>query len=211
MSKPLSLKELELLRASVTCVSQFDITLAQALWGGTRTACKKRLQQLENRRLLKSKTLLVSEPPGIHGPLYWGLPSEKEPDIGAISYRARTRYKHITVEVKRVYTATGSAFALFGREPVKPPKALQATHDLGLTASYLYFRSRWPRLTETCWRNESEYARFRGHGVKVEDAMLVRNGEPVLMVDWLGTSYTPHRLAALFDHSESFSVPIMML
>ena len=199
--------ELALLRAAVIKVSQFMDGFAAELWGVTPAAARKRLSRLEERKLLKARNVLASKPPSITKPICSWNPGEPSPHCGEASYEARSRWKEIPVEVCRVYTATDLGRALFGRAPVKPPRDVQTAHDLGLTATYLFFRKTRPRLTERCWLNESEYAHHRGRGVKVEDAMLAHRDRVLLLVDFAG-AYRPDRIEALIKHADQYNVPI---
>lgn len=197
----------DLLRVAVLCVSQFDSRFASEFWNASPAAVRTRLARLEKRKLLESRQVLAALPPSVDEPLCRWRPGDPLPHCGRVSYQARCRWKRLPVQVCRVYCATPLARALFGRAPVKSARACQTSHDLGLAATYLTFRRRWPRLTSACWRNESEYAHFRGHGVKVEDAMLADNERVLMLIDFAG-QYRPDRVKALVQHAQEHSVAI---
>ena len=207
MGSELSKADLDLLHAAVCCVTQFNKSFAQSYWQVSPIAATRRLQKLERKGLLKSRNVLASTPPPIREPLCVCKPWEEIPHCGQVSYQARRRWKTRPVVVNRVYYATDLGRGLLGRPPVKPPKDIQATHDLGLSDVYLAYRQRWPKLTAKCWLNESEYAHHRGRCEKVEDAMLCRNHEVLLMVDYAG-AYRPDRVKALLDHAQLHHAPI---
>lgn len=207
MHAELNQHERELLHAAVRCVAQFGGTFASAFWGVPTTVANQRLRRLERRKLLRGRKVLVSELSGTPKPLCSWKPGEKTPLIGRVSYLARRRWRDLALKVTRVYYATDLARAIFGRDPVKAPRDIQATHDLGLASVYLAFLRRYPLLTQQCWLNESEYAHNRGRFVKVEDAMLCRNGDVLLLIDFAG-AYRPDRVQALLTHAEKHQVPI---
>lgn len=207
MASPLSMHDLQLLHASVTCVSQFTREFAKEFWHVSQVAATRRLEKLERRGLLRSRSVLASEPPPIGEPLCRWKPGQVTPHCGRVSYRARSRWKSQPVQVQRVFHATDLGCGLLGRAPTKPPKDIQATHDIGLSNVYLHYRRRWPKLTAGCWLNETEYSHLRGRCVKVEDAMLRRGDTIVLMVDYAG-AYRPDRVEALVAHAQLHQVPI---
>lgn len=207
MPGELNTTDYDFLRAAVTCVSQFDVDFAASYWGVSPIAAKRRLEKLERKKLLKGRNVLSSTPPTVQGPLCVWKPGETTPHFGQVSYQARKRWKTLPVQVQRIYFATDTGRGLLGRSPIKPPKDVQATHDLGLCQVYLQYRKRWPRLTESCWLNESEYGHLRGRYVKVEDALLSREGTVLLMVDYAG-AYRPDRVEALLNHARQYNVPI---
>ena len=207
MSRQLSSIDLHLLSTAVRCVTQFDTAFANEIWHVSKIAVKRRLQKLERKGVIKSRNILGSSPPPIEKPLCVWRPGESLPPAGGVSYQARKRWKTLPVVVKRVYYATNLGRGLIGRSPIAPPKDIHATHDLGLTSTFLKFRSQWPKLVSRCWFNESEYAHHRGRCVKVEDAMLRMGDKILLMVDFAG-SYRPDRIKALLDHARFHNVPI---
>ncbi|QEG37719.1 hypothetical protein [Bythopirellula goksoeyrii] len=208
MSSELTSNDLDLMNVSVTCVTQFTSSFAKRYWQVSSIAAKRRLEKLERKGLLRSRSVLAATPPPIHGPLCVFKPEQEIPHTaGRVSYQARQRWKSIPVVVNRVYFATDLGRGLLGRPPIKPPRDIQATHDLGLSDVYLAYRQRWPKLTARCWLNESEYAHHRGHCVKVEDAMLCRNHQVLLMVDYAG-AYRPDRVKDLMCHAQEHNVPI---
>lgn len=207
MSTSLSSHDFSLLKIAVRCVSQFDIHHAKAHWKVSTVAAKRRLAKLERRGLIKSRNVLASMPPVITQPLCIWKPNMPVPHAGQVSYAARQRWKALPVELRRVFYATNLGRALLGRSPISPPKDIQATHDLGLASTFIEYARRWPKLTESCWLNESEYAQHRGRHVKVEDAMLNRKGCILQMIDFAG-AYRPDRVQDLLDHAQLHQTPI---
>lgn len=207
MNKELLPWETDLLQATVRCVSQISTGFASKFWGVSGDIANQRLRSLEKRRLLHGRRVLVSELPRIESPLCVCKPGQEELPHGQVSYRAKRRWRSLPLEIKRVYFATSLARALFGRSPIRPPKDIQATHDLGLSSVYLEYRKRYPKLTRHSWLNESEYAHHRGRCVKVEDAMICHNGRVLLLIDFAG-AYRPDRVKALVAHANLHQVPI---
>lgn len=199
----------QLLRPVVVGVTEFDASFAAEIWDVSIQAAKRRLRRLERKSVIESRKVLAAKLPRIERPIAVFKPGEVLPDCGSISSRARSRWNSVPVTSIRVYAANTIGRALLGREPVKPPKDVQATHNLGLAETFLMFRRRWPVLTKRCWRGESEYAGERGRFVKVEDAMLVRGGKPLLLVDFIG-AYRKDRVKDLIEHADRFQVPIAL-
>jgi len=207
MVSELSQADHDLMHAAVCCVTQFSSSFAQSYWQVSSIAAKRRLQKLERRGLLRSRNVLASTPPEIRTPLCVWKPGQASPHCGQVSYEARSRWKALPVEVKRVFHATDLGRALLGRMPIKRPRDVQATHDIGLSDCYLAYRRRWPKLTARYWLNESEFSHLRGRHVKVEDAVLRRDNTVLLMVDYAG-AYRPDRVEALISHAQLHHVPI---
>ena len=199
--------DLGVLRIATYSVTQFDATFAAAILNVSSKAATRRLERLVDRRLLVRRNVLASPSPDVSTPLCLCRPGEELPSPGKISYQARTRWARIPVQVMRVYYASSTARALFGLEPVKPPLPIQATHDLGLSAVFLHYRSRWPRLVSHGWMIEGTYSKHRGKFEKVEDALIQRNGKVLLMVDFAG-AYRPERVAELIKHARFHNTAI---
>lgn len=207
MNTELAEWEAKFLFVALRCVTQFSSSFASEFWSVRPSVATRRLRKLEKRGLLKGRTVLASELPSMSVPLCTWRPGENYPHYGRISYLARRRWHSLPLLVKRVYYATTLSRSLFGRSAVKPPKDIQATHDVGLASVYLSYRRRCDKLTERCWLNESEYAHHRGRCVKVEDAMLCRDGQVLLLIDFAG-AYRPDRVESLVRHAELYNVPI---
>ena len=207
MSNALSTHDFTMLDVAVRRVSQFDISHAKSIWNVSTIATKRRLAKLERRGLVKSRNVLASLSPLITKPLCHWAPNTPLPHAGQVSYAARTRWKSLPVEIRRVYYATNLGRGLLGRAAISPPKDIQATHDLGLSATFVEYLKRWPKLTKASWLNESEYAMHRGRHVKVEDAVLSRNGCVLQMIDFAG-AYRPDRVQDLLDHAHQYQTPI---
>ncbi len=207
MSRELSSADLRLLDAAVRRVAQFTCEFAKQFWGVSVIAARRRLQKLERVGLVEGRNVLVSQPPPVSKPLCIWKPGIATPHSGQVSYLARQRWKTQPVVVNRIYNATDLGRGLLGCSPIKSPKDIQATHDLGLADLYLHYLRRWPKLTAKCWLNESEYAHLRGRCVKVEDAMLRRGDRTLLMIDYAG-AYRPDRVEALLMHAQLHHVPI---
>lgn len=207
MPADLKVHDTDLLSVAVRSISQFTSGFAHRFWKVNRGVAERRLRKLEQRGLLHGRTVLVSELIGCDSPLCLWHPGESSPNCGHVSYQAKRRWRTLPLKVRRVYYASTLGRALFGREPVKPPKDIQATHDVGLAAVYLEYLRRYRKLTLTCWRGESEYAHHRGRCVKVEDAMLCRDGKVLRLIDFAG-AYRPDRVQALIEHAALHKVPI---
>ena len=207
MPNPLSQHDYVLLDVAVRCVSQFNVPFAREIWDVSAVATKRRLAKLEKRGLIKSRKVLASQPPPINKPLCIWKPGEALPNSGKVAYQARNRWKTLPVEVQRIYYASDLGRGLLGRGILPRPKDIQATNDLGLALTFLAYRRRWPKVTQRCWLNESEYSSHRGRCVKVEDAMLKQGDRVMQMIDFAG-AYRPDRVQALLEHAQYHHVPI---
>lgn len=164
--------------------------------GSYERSLRRLLQRLEAARLIRRLTVLARPAPVIEEPLFrWG-PGGPAPDCYAIQYQAEKRNVR-PVQAVTVFLGTERLANVLGGTCGGKLNHHAVTHDLGVTATYLY---RWkadpsPALA---WQGEDIVAPSR-HRQKLPDAILFDPaGEPMLAVEFIG-DYPAERIQAFHD------------
>jgi hypothetical protein len=121
-------------------------------------------------------------------PIFSWCPQQLPPDIQAISYQLRKRWK-MALTPTRIYRPSAKTLGIFGYKP-RVLSAVQVTHDLHVTEIYLLLKKRSPERAAR-WKGEAEIA-SESRGGKCPDALIV--GSPSIEIEF-GGSYPPHRVA----------------
>jgi hypothetical protein len=158
------------------------------------------MQKLAEHGLVAAIQVFAQSPPDVTHPLCTWSPGEPLPHAGRISYRAKKRYRNKTPKHMTAYVPTNRALRLYGvsarganDRPAVRFKPAQTSHDLGLSAVFTEHHSRWPADS---FIGEDLFEK-RGHGEKVEDALVLGpEREPLLAIDFLA-QYGPARITAL--------------
>ncbi len=190
----------QLLQAMATGIRLLAPHQLARWWGVPITNAKRSLRELCDSGFLKETIVRARRLPPITQPLLQWKPTQPTPNFGALSYQAKERFRELAPVLFAAYTPTTRALSQFTVRHHAKLRRSQATHELGVTESYLYALTRWPRLTQRCWRGENLYARDRGHGEKVEDAHFVnpQTGKVMLAIEYAGT-YHKHRFETLHE------------
>lgn len=165
------------------------------VYGIAISTMRKRLKRLAEDRWVCPLTAWCSDVEPIDTPLFAWAPGDPEPNYGAVSYLARSRWDEKPVRKTTVYTASTKMLALFGLPKRPHVKLHQATHDLGCNRMYWFARRTWPHLN---FIGEDLFAP-RGHGVGVEDAQLC-DGERIVYVLEHAGAYRMDRVRHLHEH-----------
>jgi hypothetical protein len=166
-------------------------------WGGRTTPAARRLRRLEAGGWIIGERLLARPLLPLDAPLFVWAPGEPPPDCGHLSYRAQARW-HVPAEPTLVWYAAPTAAARLGghaRGAVK--NHCQVTHDLHVCELYLkLLRSGDPRAA--AWVGEDVLTPgLLGPGVP--DAVLMRRGKPVRVVEF-GGAYPPNRFEKFHEY-----------
>ena len=164
-------------------------------WGGELANCRRRLQRLADRNLLRRTTVLARPTPVLEKPLIRWRPGEVAPDFGQVAYRCQERWRSRPARQCTVWLATEVASNVYGgigRGELKHPT--QATHDLGVAAVWLQFHEVAPWWA-AAWRGEDLMAHTR-RGEKLPDAFVVGDSEYVHCVIEFGGGYDAERVEA---------------
>jgi hypothetical protein len=189
----------EALCGRVRCMSERQHEEFAALRGITNPkAARRRRYFLVASGLLGHVAVPARPIVRLDGPLFAWAPGEPGPDVQALSYAAERRFS-APLEPTRIYYATRKAVRLFGGHGSgEMPNAMQAAHDLGVSAIYLGLLAGDPEVA-ALYRGEDQMADFHQKYQKVADAYLCdERGRPCVAVEFLGL-YPPARIAAFHD------------
>ena len=161
----------------------------------------RRIRKLEQSGLVHTATIVCHAELEMFGPLLRWSPGEPEPDLGAISYRAQSRW---TGEYRPTLAVIASkkASRLFGGSGGRYPRSSEETHDVHLASVYLHYLANHPNLALS-WRHEDTNETIRGQ--KVPDALVTIVGRKVA-VEFAG-KYGKAKLRELHDHCEKAGMP----
>lgn len=185
------------------------VSWSQLLELGPRSASygrtlRRLLRGLEARRLIRRLTVLARPAPVIHGPLFRWQPGGAAPDCYAIQYQAEKRNER-PVQAVTVFLGTERLANVLGGTCGGKLNHHSVTHDLGVTATYLYRLKAEPN-SSLSWQGEDIIAPSR-HRQKLPDAICFDpDGKPMLAVEYIG-DYPAERIRAFHDDCESRQLP----
>lgn len=172
--------------------------IARTWWrdsGHARTAARHRLKRLESEGWVRFIPILSRPEIPMAGPVCSWKPNDPEPDLAAVSYHLNTRWTEPAAPFNAVI-ASSKAAAELGGKPGKPPRSSEQTHDLHLSAVYLFKREHAPNEAKH-WVIEDLFPReMRGLRKKIPDAMIW--GRRKKVIEW-GGEYSKRKLEALFS------------
>lgn len=191
-------RDQDILRSLTFCVRFLSLEqLARVWWGSAaepKRAARRRLERLEQARLLERRSVLARPLLELEGPVFAWEPGAGDPDPEVVSHQLKSRWTEAP-RATTVYLATRKTLNQFGGAgPAKLPPLGQETHDLHMGELYLRLRNQDPAAAED-WVGEECYRNDR-RGEKRPDAMLVGPDGPYLVIEFAG-SYDA-------DHVESF-------
>ncbi len=182
--------------------------IASHFWPEGRSGkinARKRLAELETRRLLR-KTAVVSHPLlPLTRPLATWWPGKPTPDATSISTRLCSRWGD-DLQDFTAFFAGPKAITLFGSKSLGGVKnRFQVTHDLQVSTVYLHLLRTDPRLAEA-WMGEEILAESR-RDQKLPDAILCdEHGSPRLVIE-VGGKYSTERVTAFMDDCQTRRLP----
>ncbi len=127
-------------------------------------------------------------------PLFCWEPHDPEPNLGAVSYRLKSRWTE-PVEPTDVFIATKQANRILGGYiGGRKPRPSETTHDIHLGTVYLWYRENRPEHA-AAWVSEHKlYAETRP-GERLPDA-VIRPGKQTTLVVKFGGGYSKYKLEA---------------
>lgn len=202
----IALTEMVLLECLVLRVRGFTIDQVTTLLGCGRRQAATRMRSFAREGLIEVKRLFLRPTPPIDGPVSSWYPGQPVPAAGPTSYRSRRRWQTPAAapRLTTVYVASRRTVARFGGR--KRPRIKDATHDLGLSQTFIHF---WQERGDlwTQWVNEDNYD-HELMAPKVPDALLIdRDGVVRLIADFSG-SYRRARVQDLLRLALCMDVPI---
>lgn len=184
--------KLDLLVALSFRVRGFTKTqIAQGFFDGDERKADRTINGYLKSQLLVADRLLIRELPSPAAPLYvWPSGKTKLKFHGLVA-KARQRWQSVPAKMTKVYFCGSLATKLIGgaaQQGFKRP--LQASHDIGLAATYLAVRRDRPELAKF-WIGEDVAPRQLG---QIPDAIIVNvGGQPTMAVEFCGL-YSAKRL-----------------
>jgi hypothetical protein len=189
----------QILRALTLKVRLFSLEqLASAWWTATRSGrdnARKRMAALSELGLVARLRPLARPLPQPIGPLAVWKPGDPKPGLGELAWTLQSRWE-TPPRTTTCLVATRRAPSLFGGKGQGEIKQEhQVTHDLGVAAVYLFYRTERPE-DEKNWIGEDilrPYYRKR----KLPDAVLAASptATPEVVVEY-GGAYDVRRLTA---------------
>jgi hypothetical protein len=178
--------------------------LGRTWWSGTKFASKSaqaRMRQLEVAGLIEVFSVLAHVEIPLYAPVaVWRL-GEAPPDFGGVAYQLQHRWHRIPVQQTSCVVATSVAATHFGGQGGRRPRESEQTHDIHMSAVYLFHRERDPGIRQT-WVHESAIMenRLKRKGQKLPDALLLRPGG-AHAVEFGGT-YSKDKLHAFHSYCQ---------
>ena len=165
-----------------------------------------RLRRLERMSLIGYCYAAAIELPVLKRPIAIWNPGDWTPNLGAIAWTLRSRWR-AQRRVVRVFHATSRCAQFYGgRRSRQAVCAAQISHDLGVTEMFLALRQSAPNLI-SLWIDEKRLAPFRRQQ-KLPDAVLAKtaDGIPTNVFEF-GGLYSKNQLRAFHDDCEARGLP----
>ena len=206
MNPPLQTRDIEIGYRLTHCYRVTTAMIEANVYSVAEITMQKRLEILSERKWLQAKSVVCCEVSPIEEPLFGWQPGDSEPDYGAVSYQARSRWMNIPVVEQRIYTPTSKLLDYYGLPNRKPVLTHQVTHDLGCNCMYWYAAKTWPSLE---FLGEDLFGPTRGYAEGVEDAQLVDGDEIVCVLEHAG-KYRMDRVKKFHHHVAERGLPYFL-
>ena len=167
--------------------------IADEFFGSDSANAARRLDTLTERGLLAEHRLNARTVPLVASPLASWQPGESVPNLPRLAYQLSKRWGLKQTRIHLIYLAGPKLVSLTGVKGKSRPKhPLQASHDLGLAATFLHMRRSRPSMADK-WRGENALALAPTEG-QIPDALILNeSGEAELAIEF-GGLYSAKRL-----------------
>ena len=167
--------------------------IADAFFASDMANAVRRLETLEENGLLVSYRLNTRTSPEIGAPLAIWNPGQDQPKTTRIAFQLAKRWLRQGTRMRLCYFA-GKKFEAVTGIPcrAKPIHLTQASHDLGLAAVYLYFRSERPADAAN-WIGEKAYNCFEENSQRPDAVLMDASANPMKVIEY-GGIYNAKRL-----------------
>jgi len=173
--------------------------IANTFFGGQIANASRRLKTLEHRQYLLLHRAVVRHLPPPQEPLVIWTPGQDTPQFTQTVYRLGRRWLGRPTRVTSLYLAGPRVSAALGtKQHRRLPHVLQASHDLGLAATYLHFLKNRPELAMQ-WVGENSM-HINQHEGQIPDAIIADADQAELMAVEFGGQYTAKRLHRFHNH-----------
>lgn len=202
-------RDLQLLEFLTLAVRFFSLAQIARLRRQDTANARRHTRKLVEAGFVKEIRIRAHPTPRISEPLCMWKPGCPDPDPGRVCYAVKKRWRNVQPREMTAYVATARTLGIFGFPGRPVLKPFQHSHDLAVAETFLHFHGRWPLISRRLWRGEDTFAHARGHGEKVEDAVLVhRETEmPMLAIEIVTPAYRKGRLAAFIEDVSSRNLP----
>lgn len=182
--------------------------IADAWWSDSAKPlmhARRRLRQLIDAKLIEHTHVLASPMLPMEAPLHCWQPGAPEPDCEALGYALQSRWGDEPPRRVGVFVAAKKAVYQYGgRGKGGLRQRLQATHDLHLSAVYLYYLRTDPAVA-AAWVGEDMLGKA-GHGIKDPDAIVMNpDGNPRTVIEF-GGRYDARRVRDFHQHCARFGL-----
>ena len=179
--------------------------IADALWQGHIANARRRLKRLVRSGLLRREVVPVRPLPELSGPVCQWQPGAVEPDVEQVSSHLKSRWHYQTMRATTIYLPTNKTIDHFGGRTHHTQITSQVTHDLGVTAVWLWFLRYAPQLSDQ-WQGEDTIAPERRGDVLPDALLIAPDGKTSTAIEF-GGSYGAARLAAFHDDAVMRGLP----
>ena len=173
--------------------------IANTFFGGQIANASRRLKTLEHGRYMLRHRTVVRHLPAPKEPLVAWTPGQDTPQFTKTVYMLGRRWIGRPTRLTSLYLVGPRASAALGLKPhQRLPHVLQASHDLGLAATYLHFLENRPELAMH-WVGENSMNTNPREG-QVPDAIIANTDQTLSMAIEFGGQYTAKRLHRFHNH-----------
>ncbi len=145
----LTKRDVEILEALTQRVRVFSILqIARTWWPDSKNGVQNASDRL---KILAAENLVEVNRAPAHpeiqmvAPILDWTPGDPQPDLGSSSYKLQSRWNQHPIMTVCV-SATRTAMNRLGGHGGRPPREIERTHDIHMTAVYLLYRRRSPEL-----------------------------------------------------------------
>ena len=180
--------------------------IADAFFASDMGNAIRRLATLEENGWLASYRMNARTSPAIDALLIAWNPGQDQAHSSRIAFQLSKRWLRQGTRMRLCYFA-GKKFEAVTGIPcqTKPSHQMQASHDLGLAALYLFFRTQRPD-DAALWVGEKAYTCFDGKSQRPDAVLLDAAGKPTKAIEF-GGLYNSKRLDRFHRWCQQRSLP----
>lgn len=206
----LSRRDLDILTALVRKVRLFSLRqISNHWWHGDLANTRRRMKTLVASGLLNTVDVPARSLPALCEPYIDWRPGTVTPHFGHVAHRLSARWHWRALRPTRVFVGTPRAANLLGGTARGNLKcSTQATHDLGVSAVWLWLVNQNPAWA-VAWQGEDVMAETR-RGEKLPDAFIVSRNSEITHVIEFGGTYNANRVKAFHEDCVQRALPYQL-
>lgn len=178
--------------------------LADALWAGDVANARRRLHRFVELGLLQRNVVMARPLPELLSPVCVWQPGEHDPDVSQIAFKLQSRWRYRALRSTVIFLPTEFTVNHFGGRN-KAVLSAQVSHDLGVSAVWLWFRCNHPGYAKA-WRGENLITDSEPGQAMPDAVLLDSNDEPAMLIEF-GGDYEADRIAAFHDDAVLRGLP----